>query len=107
MGSLATGRAGESPTASSCGDCRLADRCAAASTDTSGPLRGASLVGASWLYFVVPALLALVGAAVAEGGAVRQLIGGAGGLALGMLAANVAARRLAAFAAREECFEPR
>ena len=107
MASPVTGRVRTGSGVGACDCCRLSERCAGASTAASGPFRGVSLVGAALLYFLVPALLALVGAAVAGGDAVRQLIGGGGGLLLGMLVANLGARVHPTLAARERCFEPR
>ena len=95
------------PAADVCGACGLADRCASTAPPASGPLRGASLVVASLLHFLVPAFLALTGAAIAGGGALRQLCGGLAGLLLGMLAATAVARRYADSIHRKACFEPR
>ena len=98
---------GPRPAASSCGACGLADRCAATAPRARGPLRGAPLVVASLLHFMVPALLALTGAAIAGGSAMRQLCGGLTGLLLGMMVATAVARRYADSIDREACFEPR
>ena len=107
MGSLASGRFGHDSATSRCGGCRLADRCAVAPAADDAPLCGTSLVGASLLYFLLPALMGLLGAAVGGGGPVGQLLGGAGGLALGMVVTSVGARLHAAHLSRERCFEPR
>ena len=106
MTSLTTGGIG-SRQLDGCRACRLADLCAAGPPPARGPYRGAPLVVASLLYFLGPAALALLGAALAGDGSLRQLVGGAAGLLAGMLIAAVAARRQAAPAAREDCFEPR
>ncbi len=107
MGSPAGTNFGHETVESRCGGCRLADQCAAAPAADDAPFSGASLVGASLFYFLVPALMGLLGAALAQGGAVAQLLGGAGGLLLGMLLTSIAARLHAAYDSREECFEPR
>ncbi|MCP4201703.1 MAG: SoxR reducing system RseC family protein [bacterium] len=69
-------------------------------------MQGPRLVAASFLYFLVPAVTALVGAA-AGSDPLEQLIGGAIGLLLGMLVAITAARRYRTALEREACFEPR
>jgi hypothetical protein len=65
------------------------------------------MVAASLLYFLLPAVLALTGAAVGGDDAVQQLGGGLAGLLLGLLLAAVAAHCWAAALGRETCFEPR
>ena len=62
---------------------------------------------ASLLHFLLPAALALAGAAVGSGSSLRQLSGGLAGLILGMLIAALAARRQSAALDGENCFEPR
>lgn len=91
-----------------CGGCGLANHCTGDPAEARGPFRGISLVAASLLYFLVPAFLGLVGAVIAGDGALRQLLGGAAGLLLGVLIAIFAAHRCAAVVLdREACFEPR
>lgn len=107
MASLATDGKGAGANVAACGGCRRADLCAAASPGTRGPFRGASLVVASLAYFLAPAGLALLGAVLAGGDAVRQLLGGAVGLLLGMTGAALGARRHAAARAGEDCLDPR
>ena len=80
MGSRASRRFGHDSAVRRCGGCRLADRCAAASTADDAPFRGAALVGASLFYFLVPAMMGLLGAAVAAGGSIQQLIESRDGL---------------------------
>lgn len=94
--------------AGACGGCRLVDRCAGDRLEARGPFRGVSLVVASLLYFLLPAVLALVGAAIAGHDAVGQLLGGATGLLLGMIFATAVAHRYVTDSPdREACFEPR
>lgn len=93
--------------ANRCGGCLLAERCGAAIGQPGGPFRGATLVGAFLLTFLLPAAIGLLGAAVTAGDPVRQLLGGAGGLALGMLAARLAMRRRSVALDPEDCFERR
>ena len=107
MASLARNGIGSGPVVTCCDACRLADHCAADPARPRGPYQGASLVVASLLYFLGPAALALLGAALAGEGSLRQLLGGVAGLLAGMLTAAALARRQAADAAPEDCFEPR
>ena len=62
---------------------------------------------ASLIHFLLPAALALAGAAVAGGGPARQLCGGLLGMLLGMMVATMVARGYAAARDREACSEPR
>jgi len=107
MAALPTSRGGRSPGAVVCAGCGVADRCAGAAPRARGPLHGTALVAASLLYFLLPALLALTGAAVGGDETVQQLGGGLAGLLLGLLIATAAARRWSATVGRETCFEPR
>ena len=107
MQAVRTSGPGPASAASVCGGCGLADRCAAAAAPHRGPLVGLSLVLASLLHFLMPAAVALAGAAIAGSDPLRQLCGGLIGLLLGMLVGTTVARRYAATRARESCFEPR
>lgn len=107
MASPVTHRSEAGPDLSSCSRCHLASRCAAAPEVTPGPFHGAPLVVAALVFFLAPAGLALLGAAVAGDDAPSQLLGGAAGLLLGMLGAALGARRYATVIAEEECYEPR
>ncbi|HUS90617.1 MAG TPA: SoxR reducing system RseC family protein [Phycisphaerae bacterium] len=67
----------------------------------ASPLEGGRLVAASLGVFMLPLVLAIVGAAVAGGEGTRQLLGALGGLVVG-LAGGVCVARLARRAGGEE-----
>ena len=78
----------------SCAHCMLED-CLLDRTQEYVRLRGRRLGIAAVGMFLVPVLLAIIGAMSFGGSHPAQLLGGLGGLALGMLAARTIARRLA------------
>ena len=68
----------------------LADR----STASNGPLQGARLALASLGLFLVPVLLAMIGASLGASDQNGQILGAPGGLFVGMLGVMVVARML-------------
>jgi len=78
----------------SCAHCLLED-CPLDRREEETRLRGRPLGIAAVVMFVAPVLLAIVGAMSFRSSYAAELPGGLGGLAVGMLAARIIARRLA------------
>lgn len=66
-------------------ECQGCGEVASSPVAAAGPLVGSSLAAHSLLTFVLPLILALVGAIWADAGPVSQLSGGVAGLFVGML----------------------
>jgi len=79
---------------SMCRGCGVRESCEMPVPPGDRPYSGSNLIAASGLFFGIPVLLALLGAAISGASAEAQLVGGAGGLLLGMLATSWVAGRL-------------